>query len=61
MKKININDIYTAKILYKGYSWKSISGGNIVASKVVTFSQPNLTDRDVTAALDAAGAVGAQS
>jgi hypothetical protein len=57
-KNVNINDINIANKLYKIYTWRSISGGNIVASKVVTFSQPNLTDKDVTAALDAAGVSG---
>jgi len=55
---VNINDINIANKLYKSYAWKSINGGNIVASKIVTFSQPNLTDKNVTSALDAAGVVG---
>ena len=54
-KNVNINDINIANKLYKSYTWRSISGGNIVASKVVTFSQPNLTDKDVTVALNAVG------
>ena len=54
-KNININDINIVNKLYKRYTWRNISGGNIVASKVVTFSQPNLTDKDITTALDAVG------
>jgi len=57
-RNVNINDINIANKFYKNYTWRSISGGNIVASKVVTFSQQNLTDKDVTAALDAAGISG---